>query len=107
MKTAKLVALLFAVAVMVTAQSQPSISVRELTPEAIPSGNCTESLSGYLGINQGKKVKETSFTDQEIGDYVNKRLSQGYFVSIYPQLSGKVYVIATCQNNKKTIAQSQ
>jgi hypothetical protein len=74
----------------------PKVSVSELPPEPIPAGTCKQSYSGYLEIPARKKVKETNFTSQEIGDYVNKRLSEGYSLSLYPQASGRLFVTETC-----------
>jgi len=71
-------------------------SVSELPPEQIPAGTCQHSYSGYLEIPEHKKVKNTNFTAQDIGDYVKKRLSEGYILSLYPQASGRLFVIETC-----------
>lgn len=74
------------------------VSVSELPPEPIPVGTCKQSYSGYLEIPARKKVKDTNFTSQEIGDYVNKRLSEGYSLSMYPQASGRLFVVETCSS---------
>lgn len=78
----------------------PPIAVTELPPEAIPAGTCTKSISGYLGI-VGKDNKErTKLTDQEIGEYVRKRLAEGYSVALYAQASGKIFTRQTCHPTK-------
>jgi hypothetical protein len=86
---------------MITAQTSsfPAVTVKELPPEAIPSGPCTESQAGYLGFTKAGKEK-TRLTDKQIGEYVRVRLSQGYSVSLYPQVSGKIYAVATCESSK-------
>lgn len=76
------------------------VTVTELPPEAIPAGTCKDSYSGYLEITEGDKVKNKSFTAQQIGDYVNKRLGEGYSLSLYPQASGRLFVIESCQSAK-------
>jgi hypothetical protein len=75
----------------------PKVSeVVELPPETIPTGTCKESYSGYLEIPVHGKVKNTNLTSQQIGDYVKKRLSEGYSLSLYPQASGRLFIIETC-----------
>jgi hypothetical protein len=77
------------------------ISVRELPPEPIPAGTCKESYSGYLEVPENGKVKNRDFTSQQIGDYVKKRLSEGYSLSLYPQVSGRLFVFETCESVKR------
>ncbi len=77
-----------------------AITVKELPPEAIPTGTCTESTAGYLGIVGNDKKERTKLTDQEIGQYVSKRLAEGYSISLYPQASGKVFTVQTCHPAK-------
>jgi hypothetical protein len=74
----------------------PTPSVVESPPESIPGGTCNESYSGYLEITQDGLVKKTNLTAQEIGDYVKKRLSEGYSLSMYAQVSGRLFVIENC-----------
>jgi hypothetical protein len=76
------------------------VTVAELPPEAVPVGTCKESYSGYLEIKEHGKPKNKAFTSQQIGDYVNKRLGEGYSLSLYPQASGRLFVIETCQTPK-------
>jgi hypothetical protein len=76
-------------------QVRDPLSVRELPPEDIPTGTCTESDSGYLGVARDKKER-TQLTDQEIGEYVRKSLAQGYSLTLYPQASGKIFAVANC-----------
>lgn len=97
MKMAGVVILALATATMAIPQERPTITVKELPPEAIPAGTCTESLSGYLGVEKNGKTTST-YTPKQIGDYVAKRLSQGYSVTLYPQPNGRVFAIATCQS---------
>jgi hypothetical protein len=88
------------VAAIAQNEAHPAISVKEVPPEAIPAGTCTEDLSGYLGIAKaGKDV--TQLTDKQVGEYVRVRLSQGYSVALYPQASGKIYAISTCEAVKR------
>ena len=77
-----------------------SVTVTELPPEAIPTGTCTQSTSGYLGIVGKDKSERTKLTDQEIGEYVRKALAEGYSVVLYPQASGKMFTQQTCHSTK-------
>jgi hypothetical protein len=79
--------------------SKPSVSVKVLPPEAIPVGSCKEDLFGYLGVPRNGKT-ETQLTDEQLGEYIRVRLSQGYSVVLYPQASGKIFAIATCESDK-------
>ena len=88
------------VAVAIAAVAQTSVSVTELPPEAIPAGTCTQSHTGYLGIVEKDKSERTKLTDQEIGEYVRKRLAEGYSVALYPQASGKMFTVQTCHPAK-------
>jgi uncharacterized protein YdbL (DUF1318 family) len=96
----KLIVCAIAITVVADGQSQPAVTVKELPPEAIPAGTCTESYSGYLGIVGKDKKERTILTDQEIGEYVRKRLAEGYSISLYPQASGKVFSVQTCHPTK-------
>ena len=78
----------------------PKISVSELPPEAIPTGTCTQSNAGYLGIVQKDKTERTTLTDREIGEYIRKKLAEGYSVMLYPQASGKIFTFQTCHSAK-------
>lgn len=80
---------------------KPTITVKELPPEAFPAGSCTEGMSGDLGIESANGKEETRLTDAQIGEYVRARLSSGYSVSIYPQISGKMFAIADCVSPAK------
>jgi hypothetical protein len=51
-----------------------NIHVRELPPEDIPHGTCTEGNSGYLGVESTGRFK---LTEQEIGTYVARQLKEG------------------------------
>ncbi|MGB8523252.1 MAG: hypothetical protein WCD43_09810 [Candidatus Acidiferrales bacterium] len=44
-------------------------------------------------------MKDTNLTSQQIGSYVKQRLSEGYVLSLYPQTSGRVFVIESCSAN--------
>lgn len=77
-------------------QPQTSININEVPPEAIPAGTCKASYSGYLEVPEHKKIKNMNFTNQQIGDYVNKRLGEGYSLALYPQASGRLFIIETC-----------
>ncbi len=80
-----------------------TIHVRELPPEAIPHGSCTHGHSGYLGV-EGSKYSRFDLTEKEIGEYVLNQMRQGYSLSLYPQASGRIFSIATCE---ATASQSQ
>lgn len=86
--------------IAVAGRSQTTVSVTELPPEEIPAGACTQSTSGYLGIVGKDKRERTKLTDQEIGEYVRKRLAEGYSVALYPQASGKMFTVQTCHPKK-------
>jgi hypothetical protein len=81
-----------------------NIYATEFPPESIPSGTCRESYSGYLEISEDGKIKNRDFTSQQIGDYVKKRLSEGYSLSLYPQASGRLFVFETCESQKAKVA---
>jgi hypothetical protein len=84
----------------VPTEAEYSGSVKELPPEAIPTGICVQSTSGYLGIVEKDKTERTKLTDQEIGEYVRKRLAEGYSIALYPQASGKMFTVETCHSTK-------
>jgi hypothetical protein len=101
MRIAKVLILAGAIASAANAgqQLQTNISVKELPPEPFPVGTCKEDLASYLGTTKGSK-ENTRLTDRQIGEYVRVRLSQGYSVSLYPQISGNIFAIATCESPK-------
>ena len=78
----------------------PQISVREIPPEPIPVGTCTTDLEGYLGVSKEGK-DDTHLTDAQVGEYVRIRLTQGYSVTLYPQVSGKIFAMAKCESAKR------
>jgi hypothetical protein len=82
-------------------QSQTAISIRALPPEAIPVGTCTSTTASYLVIGKGDKPSDYKLSDKQIGEYVRIRMAQGYSVELYPQDSGKIYVVATCHATKR------
>jgi hypothetical protein len=101
MRLARIAVFTLAVAMAAVAgEPQMTVTVTELPPEPIPAGSCTESNSGYLGIVGTDKKERTNLTDQEIGEYVRKRLAEGYSVTLYPQASGKMFTVATCHPTK-------
>jgi hypothetical protein len=84
-----------------SSQQLPStVTVTELPPEPIPAGTCKNSYSGYLELSEHGKPKKINFTSQQIGDYVKKRLGEGYSLSLYPQASGRLFVIEDCETTK-------
>jgi hypothetical protein len=98
-RTMQIVFLTLAViAAAVAGQLQTTVSVKDLPPEDVPAGNCRADEHGYLGIGKEGNVRETKFTDKQIGEYVRIRLDQGYSIALYPQASGKIYVIGTCHS---------
>lgn len=101
MRVGRIAILILAVAMIAGAgePQQTSIHVRELPPEPFPVGTCKEDTSGYIGINKlGKET--THLTDKQLGEYVRVRLSQGYSVTLYPQVSGKIFADASCLSVK-------
>ncbi len=103
MRILRIIGFAFIIAVAAVASDPPqmTVSVTELPPEAIPVGTCRGSYSGYLEVTERGKPKKTNFTTQQIGDYVNKRLGEGYSLSLYPQVSGRLFVIESCQSVKR------
>jgi hypothetical protein len=99
-RTMRVARIAFLALVVVTAavadQLQTTISVKELPPEAIPSGTCTESTTGFLGVVEKDKSERTKLTAEEIGKYATKSLAEGYSVTLYPQASGRIFTVATC-----------
>ena len=95
-------AILWVVAITGTmlGQSQPTITVKELPPEAIPSRTCTESISGFVGVVGKDKKERTKLTSKEVGEYVSKRLSEGYSLTLYPQPGERIFVVAQCEAAK-------
>ncbi len=101
MRSLKITVLSAVLAVAAIAQTgHPTISVSELLPESIPAGTCTQSTSGYVGIVEKDGRERTQLTDQEIGEYVRKRLAEGYSLALYPQASGKMFSVETCHPAK-------
>lgn len=93
--------LLSTVAMFAQEPKLPKVSVvTELPPESIPGGNCKASYSGYLEVTDHGKTKDINFTSQQVGDYIKKRLSEGYSLSLYPQASGRLFVFEICQSKK-------
>jgi hypothetical protein len=74
----------------------PHVSVSEVPPEPFPAGTCKESYSGYLEVKEHGKSKDANLSGQQIGDYVKRRLGEGYSLALYPQASGRLFVIETC-----------
>jgi hypothetical protein len=101
MRIVRIAVLTLAVAaVAVAGEPQTTVSVTEMPPEAIPAGTCTQSATGYLGIVEKNKSERTKLTDQEIGEYMRKKLAEGYSVTLYPQASGKMFTVQTCHPAK-------
>jgi hypothetical protein len=93
--------LLSTVAMFAQEPKQPKVSaVTELPPESIPVGTCKESYSGYLEVTDHGKAKDINLTSQQVGDYIKKRLSEGYSLSLYLQASGRLFVFEICQSKK-------
>jgi len=93
MRVARIVFYVVGLALMASAQS---ISVQELPPEPIPHGTCSQGHSGYLGVESSGRSR---LTEQEIGEYVRQQLKEGYSVKLYPQASGRIFSIATCESS--------
>lgn len=98
--TKTVIGILLLASMAIAGQVGSLISIREVPPEEIPAGNCTASTSGYLGIVAPDKSERTDLTGQEVGEYIKKKLAEGYSVALYPQASGKIFVIATCHPPK-------
>ena len=71
-----------------------TIHVRELPPEEIPRGTCAAGHSGYLGVEASGRF---TLTNEEIGGYVTQQIKEGYSLKLYPQTSGRIFAIATCE----------
>jgi hypothetical protein len=80
------------------AANKAHVIAKELPPEAIPQGACRSSESGYITMDH----RQTGLSFQEIGAYVADQLKSGYSLELYPQQSGRIFVIATCH---KTMAE--
>jgi hypothetical protein len=76
------------------------ISVREVPPEPFPAGSCTQSNSGsgYLHL-EGDSKEPYKLSKEQIGEYVLSRLGQGYSVTLYPQTSGRIFSVTTCESS--------
>lgn len=78
-----------------------TVSVRELPPEPIPRGTCTQGHSGYLGVEE-PTGNRFALSDKELGEYIRSQIKKGYSVSLYPQESGRIFAIAKCESNGST-----
>jgi hypothetical protein len=72
-----------------------SIHVTELPPEPILHGTCTQGHSGYLGVESSGRFR---LAKEEIGTYVMQQLKEGYSLQLYPQVSGRIFAMATCES---------
>lgn len=95
----KLLTALLVLSSLALSQNQAKVNVAELPPEPLPIGTCKQDAIGYLGVTKNGK-EETRLTDKQLGEYIRVRLSQGYSVSLYPQVSGKIFAIAKCETAK-------
>jgi len=102
-KAIMLIVLMFVSSLIFPQESKlpEKVSVAEFPPEAIPSGICKQSYSGYLEIQEHGRPKDTNLSSQQIGEYIKKRLGEGYSLSLYPQASGRLFVIESCQSSKR------
>ena len=94
-------ALALASVAMAGEKTRTTMSFRALPPEVIPVGTCTSSTASYLVIGKGDKPSHFKLSDKQIGEYARIRMAQGYSVELYPQDSGKIYVVATCHATKR------
>jgi hypothetical protein len=76
MNSIKIVICAGVLALAISAQQDVRISVRELPPEPIPLGTCTQSHSGYLGVEQ-RVNGHFDISKEEIGEYVLSGIHQG------------------------------
>jgi hypothetical protein len=74
----------------------PVVSIRRVPPETFPPCSGIQPIYGTLGIMKKDGEQFTNLTPEEVGDYVVRRLKQGYKVTLYPQISGKIFAIAEC-----------
>jgi hypothetical protein len=82
----------------------PHVTVKVLPPELFPSGTCKADASGYLAITKNEK-ENIHLSDKQLGEYIRVRLSQGYSVALYPQISGRIFSIATCESKTSVASQ--
>src|SRR5579884_3965419 len=79
---------------------RPQIQVRELLPEDVPHGVCASakwpSKSGYITVQERTQDRTRNLLPNEVGLYVLERLHEGYSVALYPQVSGRIFSVATC-----------
>jgi hypothetical protein len=73
-----------------------SVTVRRVPPEAFPPCIGAQPIYGPLGIVEKEGKQRTNLTSAEVGEYVTRRLKQGYKVTLYPQISGQIFAIAEC-----------
>ena len=73
-------------------------SVTALPSEALPPSNCTanDGGSGFLTTEKGR----TKLSEYEIGQFVLSALIKGHLLQIYPQISGRIFVIESCPPRK-------
>ena len=63
-------------------EPQTSVNVTEVPPETIPTGTCTQSHTGYLGIVEGD-MSEPKADRRRGGEYVRTSLAQGSSVTLW------------------------
>ena len=85
-----------AVVAIAQTDNRSTITVQAVPPEPVPVGTCTSSTASYLVSGSGDKRSDFKLSDRQIGEYVRIRMAQGYSLALYPQTSGKIYVVATC-----------
>lgn len=78
----------------------------EAPPEPVPDHGCSGYESGYLENSDGRNHL-TNYSAAQIGDYVDSRVKSGYVVIVYPQVSGKIFVIAACGGRFKIMGAAQ
>lgn len=87
--------LMLAVPLALFGAQPPTVSVLRVPPDAFPA--CSGApIYGTLGIVEKDGKQRTKLTPDEVGDYIARRLKQGYRVTLYPQLSGKIFAISNC-----------
>jgi hypothetical protein len=71
---------------------KPRISnVTAVPADAVPSGSCTASRSGYL-----ETIGKEKMTEAKLANFVSSSLRDGYVLTIYPETKNGIFVNMEC-----------
>jgi hypothetical protein len=92
--------MLSAVTLLGQESTRPQISnITALPADAVPSGNCTASRSGYLETTGKEKM-----TEAKLAKFVSSSLRDGYVLTMYPETKNGIFVNMQCTAIQKPTA---